>query len=172
MSQALDDVDRKILRALQQNARTSNSEIARQLGMVPSAILERIRKLEERGYIEGYEARLNPKLLGRGLVAFIFVKLEERGHEDAAGLLARVPEILEVHCVAGEDCYLLKVRVADVDALRRLLVEKINTIPNVVGTRTTVVLGTEKETWRLPLEPAPAAPARATRSSLSHEARL
>jgi Lrp/AsnC family leucine-responsive transcriptional regulator len=155
----LDEIDRKILRTLQSSARTSNSEIARQLGMVPSAILERIRKLEEKGYIEAYEARLNPKLLGRGLVAFVSVKLEERGSAEAAAVLARVPEILEIHCVAGEDCYLLKVRVADVDALRRLLAEKINAIASVVGTRTTVVLGTEKETTRLPVEVASAAPA-------------
>ncbi len=154
MPTTLDDVDRKILRALQQNARVSNAEIARQLGMVPSAILERIRKLEERGYVLGYEARLNPRLLGRSLVAFIQVKTEGREHGGVAEALSRVPEILEIHTIAGEDCYLLKVRVADIEGLRALLSEKIAAVPAVVGTKTTVVLGTKKETGHLPVEPA------------------
>jgi Lrp/AsnC family leucine-responsive transcriptional regulator len=154
MVPGLDEVDRKILRALQQNARISNAEISRQLGMVPSAILERIRKLEERGFILGYEARLSPRLMGRGLVAFIQVKTEGREHGEAAEALGRFPEIQEIHTIAGEDCYLLKVRVADIEALRVLVAEKIGTVPSVLSTKTTVVLGTKKETGRLPVEPA------------------
>jgi len=69
----IDDIDGKILSILQSDARTSNAEIARRLAMAPSAILERIRKLETRGLIEGYEARLNPKALDMGLLAFIYV---------------------------------------------------------------------------------------------------
>ncbi|HEX2022762.1 MAG TPA: Lrp/AsnC family transcriptional regulator [Candidatus Thermoplasmatota archaeon] len=158
----MDEVDRKILRALQQNARTSNSEIARQLGMVPSAILERIRKLEERGIVLGYEARINPAALGLNLVAFVSVRTTDRTHEyEAAEKLKKFPEVLEVHNVAGEDCYLVKVRVADVAALRDFLHDKVGQIGSVVGTRSTIVLGVEKETAKLPIEPAAAVERRA-----------
>ena len=159
----LDETDRKILRALQQNARTTNTEIARQLGMVPSAILERIRKLEARGVVAGYEARLDPKAMGFGLVAFISVRASDRA--DVATLeakLARIPEVQEVHCVAGEDCYLLKVRVPDVDALKDLLHDKIPS-DLVVGTKTTIALGTVKESSRVPVLDAPATEVRVRR---------
>lgn len=159
----LDETDRKILRMLQQNARTSNSEIARHLGMVPSAILERIRKLEERGVILGYEARVNPAALGLNLVAFISVKTDDRSRQyEGAEKLKRFPEVLEVHNIAGEDCYLVKVRVTDVAALRDFLHDKVSTIGSVVSTKSTVVLGVEKENGRLPIEPAPAGAPRAS----------
>lgn len=153
----MDETDRKILRILQTNARTSNSEIARQLGMVPSAILERIRKLEERGVLLGYEAKVNPAALGLNLVAFISVRTADRTHDfEAAEKLKKFPEVLEVHNIAGEDCYLVKVRVSDVTALRDFLHDKVGQIGSVIGTRSTIVLGVEKETGKLPIETAAA----------------
>ena len=74
MSGTIDDTDMRILRILQDNARISNADIARDVGMAPSATLERVRKLEERGLLKGYEARLDPVLLGRGLTVFVFVR--------------------------------------------------------------------------------------------------
>ncbi|MCK6446922.1 MAG: Lrp/AsnC family transcriptional regulator [Planctomycetes bacterium] len=148
----LDDVDRRILALLQKNGRISNADIARELDMAPSAILERVRKLEGRGVIQGYEARLSPKRLGLGLSAFVFVRAEERDGPSATGeLLAAIPEVQEVHQVAGEDCYLLKLRARDTDDLARLLNERLKSIPTIRGTRTTIVLGTLKETAVLPL---------------------
>lgn len=148
----LDDVDRRILTLLQKNGRISNADIARELDMAPSAILERVRKLEGRGVIQGYEARLSPKRLGLGLSAFVFVRAEERdGPSATGGLLAAIPEVQEVHQVAGEDCYLLKLRARDTDDLARLLNERLKSIPTIRGTRTTIVLGTLKETAVLPL---------------------
>jgi Lrp/AsnC family leucine-responsive transcriptional regulator len=147
-----DEIDAKILTILQQDARTSNAEIARQLGMAPSAILERIRKLEARGVIEGYSARIRPQALDLGLLAFIFVRTDERlGMGNAPQALAAMPEVQEVHHIAGEDCYLLKVRVADTDALARLLRERFAAIPAIRSTRTTIVLTTVKETAALPI---------------------
>lgn len=155
MTAVLDEVDRKILRALQSNARTSNSEIARQLGMVPSAILERIRKLETRGIVQGYEARLAPKEMGVGMVAFVSVRTRDRSDaNELEAKIAKLPEVMEIHCVAGEDCYLVKVRVADVDHLRTLIHDKIGLLDAVMGTKTTVVLSTIKETSKLPVGPA------------------
>jgi Lrp/AsnC family transcriptional regulator, leucine-responsive regulatory protein len=149
----IDDIDKDILTILQEDARATNSEVARQVGMAPSAILERIRKLEARGLIRGYEARLDAKELGWGLLAFVFVRADERlGEEEAEQHLAAIPEVQEVHHVAGEDCYLVKVRVADTTALGRLLREKIGAIPSIRSTRSTIVLETVKESARLPLE--------------------
>lgn len=148
----IDDIDGKILSILQNDARTSNAEIARRLAMAPSAILERIRKLETRGLIDGYEARLNPKALDMGLLAFIYVRADERiGSREIGDELAMIPEVQEVHHIAGEDCYLLKVRVADTNALSDLLRQRLGPIDAIRSTRTTIVLSTIKETAQIPL---------------------
>jgi Lrp/AsnC family leucine-responsive transcriptional regulator len=147
----IDDIDKQIVKILQQDGRMSNAEIARQVGLAASAVLERIRKLEERGVIEGYFASIDPKEVGFGLVAFVFVRTNECG-DGTDELLAKIPEVLEVHDVAGEDSYLLKVRATDPEDLARLLREKLKAIPTVVTTRTTVVLQTIKETTALPLD--------------------
>src|SRR5690242_21379156 len=152
VARTLDETDRQIVAFLQRDARMANAEIARRLGMAPSAIYDRIRKLEERHIIDGYEARLNPKAVGLGLTAFIFVRGEDSVGDTKTGtLLSKIPEAQEVHHVAGEDCYLVKVRVADTESLGMLLRERIGAIKSVRTTRTTIVLGTVKETYRLPV---------------------
>ena len=157
----IDDTDRAILRILQTDARTSNAEIARQVGMAPSATFERLRKLEERGVLLGYAPRLRPEALGLGLLAFVHVRSDEPGGApETERRLAEIPEAEEVHHVAGEDCFLIKVRVADTGALGRLLREQVGAIPGVRSTRTTIVLATVKEGAPLPIaetQPAEAA---------------
>lgn len=151
-----DDIDNKILAMLQDDARVSNAEIARRLGMAPSAVLERVRKLETRGAIQGYETRVNPRVVNAGFLAFIFVQTESIcGSMEVGEALAAIPECQEVHNVAGEDCYLVKARVADPESLGRLLRERIGAIPTVRSTRSTIVLETLKETTRLPLPESP-----------------
>ncbi|MFO7262037.1 MAG: Lrp/AsnC family transcriptional regulator [bacterium] len=153
----MDNTDRQILAILQQNARTPNAEIARRVGMAPSAVFERIRKLEERGVIARYQAVVNPRALGLPLVAFVFVRTAEPpGACDAAVRLAAIPGVQEVHHIAGEDCYLVKVRAADPEALGRILREEFGAIGTIRSTRTTIVLETIKETAELPLQPAAA----------------
>ena len=138
---------------LQENARTSNAEIARQVGLAPSAVFERIRKLEERGVLKGFHAQLDPHAVGLALLAFIFVRSNERGGGvSTAEKIAKIPEVLEVHHVAGEDCFLVKLRAADTEDLGRVLREKVGAIPAVTSTRTTIVLETVKEETALPLE--------------------
>lgn len=144
----IDDKDREILAILQQNARISNAEIARQVGMAPSAILERIRRLEAGGVIQGYEARISPEALGYNLLAYVFVATNDfAGELRTAESLAELPEVQEVHHIAGEDCFLVKVRARDAKSLGRLLREKLGNL----RTRTTVVLETVQEHGRLPL---------------------
>ena len=148
----IDAIDARILTILQENARTSNAEIARQVDLAASAVFERIRKLEERGVIEGYTARVNANAVGLPLLAFIFVRDEEGpGEETTSKLISEIPEVLEVHHVAGEDCLLVKVRTTDTDALGKLLRDRLGRIRTIVNTRTTIVLGTVKEGTQLPL---------------------
>jgi Lrp/AsnC family leucine-responsive transcriptional regulator len=147
----IDDFDHKILHILQEDARISNAELSRRIGMAPSAVLDRVRRLEERGFILGYEARLSSKALGFGLTAFVFVRTSLVEASAQTETLSSFPEVLEVHDVAGEDCFLLKVRVRDTEALTRLLRERIAAVPGVTATRTTIVLETAKESNTLPL---------------------
>jgi len=148
----IDEMDRRILSLLQQDARLPNAEIARRVGMAPSATLERLRKLEERGVIRGYELRLDPRKLGLAVTAFIFIRAQDRqGELDTGERLTQHPNVLEVHHVAGEDCYLVKLRAASTDELGRLLRTDFTSIPSVRSTRTTIVLGTLKETTRVPI---------------------
>ncbi len=151
----IDDIDRQILGRLQEHARTSNAEIARQLGMAPSAILERIRKLEARGVIRGYHADIDPELLGRHLTAFVNVTAIEPIQDMAAGrAMAAMPEVQEVHWIAGSDCYLVKVRVRDADDLGALIRDRFGAIEGMHRTQSTIVITTLKESRSLPLEAA------------------
>lgn len=146
----MDKIDHKILSLLQKNARISNTEIARQIDMVPSGVLERIKKLELNGHIQEHTTRIEPESLNLGLLAFIFVRAEEpSGSIDIAKKLAEFPEILEVHRVAGEDCYLVKIRLKDIKSLAVFSREKIGALPSIVSTRTIIVLESIKETMQL-----------------------
>ncbi len=147
----INEIDTKILNIIQQDARITNAEIARQVNLAPSAVLERVRKLEERGVIRGYAAEIDANQVGFGLTAFVFVRTSFCG-SNIGESLAQIPEVLEVHDVAGEDCYLLKVRAKNTDELGQFFREKLKMIPEIVSTRTTVVLQTIKETTALPLE--------------------
>ena len=147
----MDEIDKQILNIIQKDARISNAEIARQVGLAPSAVLERVRKLEERGVIRGYAAEIDASAVGFGLTAFVAVRTNDCCAETDK-YLSEIPEVLEVHDVAGEDSYLLKVRVKNPEDLARLLRERLRTAPNIASTKSTVVLRTMKETIALPIE--------------------
>lgn len=132
----------------------ANAEIARRVEMAPSAVYERIRKLEEKGIIRGYEARVDPSALGLGLLAFVFVRVDEGvAAAETEARLAEIPAVQEVHHIAGEDCFLVKVRAAGTDALGKLLRNRFGEIPHVTSTRTTIVLETTKEVGTVPVPP-------------------
>lgn len=150
--QPLDRIDLRIVELLQANARETQADIARIVGLAPSAVLERIRKLEHRDVIRGYLAQVNPKALDLGMLAFVAIRTDETSAEDpVAGALSAFGEVLEVHHVAGEDCYLVKVRARDAEHLGQLLRTRFGRIPGVRSTRTTIVLETVKESPRLPV---------------------
>ena len=148
----LDEIDLQILQLLQANARETQVEMAKAVGLAPSAVQERIRKLEARGVLKGYTTHIDPKALDLGLLAFVAVRSDEAGAENRiAQLLSEHPEVLEVHHVAGDDCYLIKVRARDAEHLGQMLRTGFGRIPGVRSTRTTIVLETVKETSRLPI---------------------
>ena len=142
----LDKIDLSILRLMQENARISNADMARELNMAPSGVLERVKKLEQKNVILQYTARLNPMLLQKKLLAFIFMKATDGlGCSTTGKALAKIPEVQEVHQIAGEDCYLVKVRTADSASLMELMRSQFSKIPNILSTRTTIVMETVKE---------------------------
>ena len=149
----IDPIGIQILKILQRKARIPNVEVARQVGMAPSAVLERIRKLENQGYIDGYEVRLNPSRFHRRLVVFAWVRTADGHDVELLGeRLAALAAVQEVHYVSGEDAFLVKLRVADTGALDRLLREKILGIVGVRRVRTHIALNTVKESAHIPIE--------------------
>ncbi len=148
----LDAIDRRILRELQDDGRITNLKLAEAVHLSPTAVLERVKRLTRDGVIEGYEARLNPALLGAGLMVFIEVLLDRTVPDVMDSFRAAVqarPEILECHLVAGGFDYLLKTRVADMAAYRSLLGSSIWSLPGVRETRTYAVMEEVKSTQRL-----------------------
>ena len=149
----IDEISLKILKILQKKARIPNVEVARQVGMAPSAVLERIRKLEKSGLINGYEVRLNPERFGKAQVAFIHLRIDGRTPtKKLVDHLASFPQVQEIHYVAGNDSFLLKVRETDTNTLGRLLRDRIAPLKGVVATDTTIVMNTFKETARIPID--------------------
>ena len=147
---SLDQIDLQIIRIMQDNARTNNADIARELGMAPSAILERVKKLEQKEVILQYNARINPAALDQKMLSFIFIKTQNIiGVQKVGLLLAEIPDVLEVHDIAGEDGYLIKVRTNDSAGLVDLMRNTLSKIEGIISTRTTIVLETVKEDNKL-----------------------
>jgi Lrp/AsnC family leucine-responsive transcriptional regulator len=151
MNIILDDIDLQILKFMQSNARISNADLAREVNMAPSAVLERVKKLEQKKVIKQYNTAIDPVAVQQKLLAFIFIKSKEgfTCSTDTAQRLAAIPEVQEVHHIAGEDCFLVKVRTADSAGLMQLMRNKLQKIPNILSTKTTIVLETVKEQQQL-----------------------
>ena len=148
----LDRIDRRLLARLQQDGRAAISHLAREVHLTVTPTLERVRRLESGGYIEGYFARLNPRRLGLGLLAYVEVSLD-RTTPDAferfkQAMLAQ-DEVMECHMVAGGFDYLLKVRVTDMESYRRFLGDRIAALPGVQQTHTYFVMEEVKSTHRI-----------------------
>jgi Lrp/AsnC family leucine-responsive transcriptional regulator len=148
MSAGLDRIDNHILSLLRQDGRMSHAAIAKQVGLSGPAVHERVRKLEQAGVIAGYTAVIDPEVVGLPHVAFCQVTLSE-GSEFAMDepIVARIceePGVLEFHRIAGEDCYLIKIRTSTSKELEQVL-RRVRAIRGVARTRTTIVLSTEHE---------------------------
>lgn len=150
----LDRIDRKILAALQGDGRITNLELADKVGLSPTATAERVKRLTRDGYILGYTARLDPVRLQRGLLVFVEIKLDRMNPEvfsTFAAAIARAPEVLECHLIAGGFDYLVKARVKDMEAYRTFLSDVLMALPGVRETHTYPVMEEVKHTTALPL---------------------
>jgi Lrp/AsnC family leucine-responsive transcriptional regulator len=144
MSGDLDEVDQQILRLLTEDGRRSYTELAKETGLSTSAVHQRVRRLEQRGTITGYSATVDPLAVGLPLTAFVSVTpIDPAAPDDAPERLAHLTAIESCHSVAGDESYILKVRVSDPGALEALL-QDIRAAAGV-RTRTTVVLSTPWE---------------------------
>lgn len=155
MTTELDDRDRTVLQQLQDNARISNAALARQVELSPPGLQKRLRKLEQKGVIEGYVTLVNREALGYDMLCFVQVTLQR--HEPQAierfrSLVQTLPEVLECHHITGEYDYLLKVVVYNRKHLERFLMETLTPIPGMDKIRTSLVLSEIKTTTSVPVE--------------------
>jgi Lrp/AsnC family transcriptional regulator, leucine-responsive regulatory protein len=150
----LSNLDSKLLRALVANARASWAELAGLIGYSPPAAADRVHRLEERGAILGYSARLNAELIGYPLTAYVAVILDRPARRaDFLKRIQKIDRVLEAHHTAGNEDYLLKVVSASTRDLEHFLSDILKSIPGVARTRTTIVLATAKEAALLPPPP-------------------
>ncbi len=150
----MDNIDLQILEILQKKARIPNVEVARTVGMAPSAVLERIKKLEASGVIQGYEVRLNPDMFQCAMVAFVEISVSDPTRfSDIGRTLAAIDQIQEVHYLAGRDCLMVKLRAKDNKELETLLSTRINSIHDISATRTHIALSTFKESAKIVINP-------------------
>ncbi|MDX9760193.1 MAG: Lrp/AsnC family transcriptional regulator [Bacteroidota bacterium] len=150
----LDDLDKRILDTLQHDGRVKRNELAELVGLSLPATSDRLRKLEERGYITGYTAILDPAKFGKDITAFVQVTVDTSLHYD--NFLKHVQqsaEILECHAITGDGSHLLKIRTDNTAALERVL-SRIQSWKEVRRTRTSVVLSTTKETLNFDIHPS------------------
>lgn len=144
----LDGFDRKILQILGAEGRISITELARRIGLSKSPTQARLKRLEEVGAIQGYRAILDPIRLGLDHVAFVEVRLmdtREKALDAFNAAVTLVPEIEQCHLIAGSFDYLIKVRTQNMRAYRRVLAEKISTLPHISATSTYVAMQAVKE---------------------------
>jgi DNA-binding Lrp family transcriptional regulator len=150
----LDQTDRKILEILQANAKITNAQLSKEIGLSPAPTLERVKKLENAGIIQSYHARLNPQAIGLGVQTFVTVTLKGHKKEHIDAFMAQVqdiPEVVEVHHITGQGDFILKIIAPDIISYQKLLVEIINEIPEIDSTQTTVVLSTFKDSKSMPI---------------------
>lgn len=144
--------DSKLLRLFMKRGRATWAELAGALKLSAPAVAERARKLEEKGIIKGYAAIVDPAAVGYGLTAFVAVTLDRPQHRSKfISTLTKMDEVAECHHIAGDFDYLLKVRCRDTADLDDLLSNRLKSLPGIVRTRTTIVLGTAKESVAVPL---------------------
>ncbi|MBC3767761.1 leucine-responsive transcriptional regulator Lrp [Neptunicella marina] len=147
----LDRIDRNILIELQNDGRLSNVELAKRVGLSTTPCLERVRRLEQQGYITGYEARVAPEKLGAAMLIFVEINLTKSPDifEKFAQAVRELEDIQECHLVSGNFDFLLKARVSDMSAYRKLLGDTLLKLPGVSESRSYVVMEEVKQTSQI-----------------------
>jgi len=154
----MDNIDRKILRELQNDGRMTMTELSMRVGLSKTPCLERVRRLQTAGIIRGYQAELNPNVLGAGHIAFVQVTLDDttsQALDQFNTAVKALPAVQACHMIAGNFDYLLKVRTRDIQSYRHVLGESIATLPHVQQTSTFVVMETVQDTMAVPVQDTP-----------------
>ncbi len=150
----LDSIDKKIIGLLQQEGRLANNELAKRIGLTTTPTLERVRRLERDGIIEGYSATINKEMVGRGFTAIVKVTLSVHQlnlMEEFASAIKKIPEILECYHTTGDGDFLLHVVAKDTHDYEQLMRNKLTTLPDVERLHTSIVLNTIKEQSPIPV---------------------
>lgn len=151
----LDKIDRKILEILQTNAKITNAQLSKEIGLSPAPTLERVKKLEQAGIIKSYHARLDNEKIGLGVSTFVHVTLMGHNKENMDAFveaISKVDEVIECHHVTGTGDFVLKVVAKDISSYQKLMLEKISEIPVVDGLQSMVILSTYKDSKKMPVE--------------------
>jgi Lrp/AsnC family leucine-responsive transcriptional regulator len=154
MAKTLDRLDRRILDELQGDARISNQELARRVGLSPAPCWRRLRRLEAAGFIAGYATLLNGAAVGLPILAYALISLENHHPETVKQfdqLVKERPEVLECHSMSGPNDYLLRIVAASMEAYERFMSAHVLQLPAVRAVNTSFVLRTKKFTTRLPV---------------------
>jgi len=144
----LDDVDRKVLRELQRDARASFKTIAKEIGVSEATIFVRVKKLTEKGVLKGFKAVVDPRTVGKTLTAFILVRAQPKAYPAMLAALKKLEDIYEIYDVTGQYYSILKVRTSGTDELSKII-DEIGSVEGVAGTETMIVFRTVKEDFSI-----------------------
>ena len=154
MQHALDDIDRKILRLIQQDCKITSADIAEKVGLSQTPCLRRIRNMEAAGVIERYTAVLNPEALGLGMTFFTRVWLtgqDEATVEPFTKAIRRLPNVVECHLMAGDCDFLLRILAANIEAYRQFQIDSLNSLPGVQSVKTEIPMQRIKYSSDIPI---------------------
>lgn len=149
-----DHTDKRILEILQENAKITNAQLSKEIGLSPAPTLERVKKLETNGVIKSYHAQLDQHEIGLGVSTFITVTLVGHKKDYIATFVERIneiPEVVECHHITGQGDFMLKVVAADIPSYQKLILEVISEIPEIDDMQSTVILSTFKNSKVMPL---------------------
>lgn len=149
----LDHVDLKILKKLQLDGRITNLQLSKDIGLSPAPTLERVKKLEQSGYLKSYHARVNEKKMGIGIVAFIqisIIRQKSIGDQSFVKEIEKIDEVVECYQVTGASDYLIKVMFSDIEAFDKMVKEKFNKIECIRQMQTQMVISQDKHSYIVP----------------------
>ncbi|HIF49333.1 MAG TPA: Lrp/AsnC family transcriptional regulator [Cytophagales bacterium] len=150
----IDNIDRKILRMLQENSKITNAYLSKQIGLSPAPTLERVRKLEKKGIISGYHAQLNLSKIGLGVSTFVLVSLKEHNKKNINIFLDKINKVnnvIECHHITGTGDFILKVVSENIASYQKLMLDKVSEIEATDSLQSMVILSTFKDNKVMPL---------------------
>ena len=150
----IDAIDKKILRTLQKNAKITNAKLSKEIGLSPAPTLERVRKLESKGIISGYHAKLDKSKIGLGVSTYVMVSLKGHNKKNLDSFIDKISDvdnIVECHHITGSGDFILKVVAKDIESYQKLMLEKVSEIEVTDSLQSMVILSTFKDNKQMPL---------------------